>query len=147
MEVQAPQPAVAQPDPAPAGDPPKRRRRITSKAALLKEAEKQFMDASPETLQEYHRGIGLALKRGDKWAFELVARLYYNDKGPGGVSITQQTLNVSAAAEKDAGPKGGYDSIIRMLEVRDTAVKQPGPMLVESKRLNQDVVDAELVAP
>ncbi len=76
-----------------------------------------MLENAPEMLQKKWEALGVALGKGERWAVELIARQFEGDRGPGGVNIISNTLNV-AAAEQAAGARS-LESIILKLEARD----------------------------
>lgn len=129
------QAAVQTQTPPPA--PKKRRRRLT-KANLAQEVERQMLEAAPEILQKKWAAVKVALDKGERWACELVARQFEGDKGPGGINILSQTLNV-AGTSQDPSVRS-LESIVRKLEVKDSLRVLPEPTPIR-KGLDQDVID------
>jgi hypothetical protein len=70
--------------------------------------------------------LGKALDKGERWAVELIARQFEGDRGPGGVNIVSQTLNIAAAEQQAAGARS-LESIILKLEARDQFKSLPAP--------------------
>jgi hypothetical protein len=121
--------------------PPKRKaRRVRSKEALVKFAEKQMIDQGPEILQEFAAQLLSGVKARDKVSMEMVARLFYGDRGPGATSVFNQTVNIKA--EQGYKPRG-TEAIIRDFEERDRlnrALPEPTPIRTASQ-----IIDAEEV--
>ncbi len=116
--------------------PAKRQRRI-SKAGLGREVERQMLENAPDVLSKKWAAVKKALDAGERWACELVARQFEGDKGPGGVNILSQTLNVTGASQDPS--VRSLESIVRKLEVKDNLRVLPEPTPV--KRVDLDVID------
>lgn len=117
----------------------KRRNRRISKANLSREVEAQMLDNAKEVLEKKWQAVKKALDAGERWACELVARQFEGDKGPGGVNILSQTLNLAGGAQDPS--IRSLESIVRKLEVKDSLRIMPEP--TPTKRLDQDVIDIE----
>ncbi len=135
-QPQTPPPAQAAPQKKP------RKKRVT-KASLSKQIEKQLLEAAPDVLDAYWLRVKEGLKNGDKHIVELVARLFYGDRGPGATNIVSNTLNVT-----NEQPTGALslESVVRKLEARDQ-VNKALPIPTEIRRRSQDsdlpILDAE----
>ncbi len=128
-----------QPEIAPIIKKPKKRR--IKAEGLAKEVERQMLENASEVLSKKWEAVKLALDNRERWACELVARQFEGDKGPGGVSIMSQTLNVSASSQ-DPNVRG-LESIVRKLEIKDSLRVMPEPTPVKRQDLDQDVIDIE----
>jgi|ERR1700722_15614641 len=96
-----------------------RKFRLT-KEQLAKEPEMQLRENSRDVLKKFWVGVGKALENQERWAFELVSRTYSYDKGPGGVTIYNQHLQVGGgAAPAQTERVRSFDQIIAKLEDRD----------------------------
>ena len=98
-----------------------RKPRGLTKEQLAQEADSQLRGNAKETLDNFWVAVNAGLKRGDKHCIELVARAFQYDKGPGGVTIFNQHLQVNgAAAGGDAVQRvRSFDQIIGKLEDQD----------------------------
>lgn len=121
----------------PAPSPPKSRKRRIKADGLAKEVEAQMLDNAKEVLEKKWQAVKKALDAGERWACELVARQFEGDKGPGGVNILSQTLNMNGGAQDSSARS--LESIVRKLEIKDNLRAMPEPTPV--KRLDQDVID------
>ncbi len=123
-----------------------RTRRVKTKEALAAEIERQLLEQAPEMLRKKWEALGIALGKGERWAVELIARQFEGDRGPGGVNIISNTLNVAAAAEAASGARS-LESIVRRLEAKDQFKALPAP--TEIRRATRpdldEIVDAEEV--
>lgn len=122
---------------------PRNPNRLT-KEQLAKEPEKQLKENTRESLKKFWSGLQLAMDRGDRWAFELVSRTYAYDKGPGGVTIYNQHLQVNQSTVADAGSRvRSFDQIIAKLEDRDNIQRQLNVPLDNSEPDDDDESDEE----
>lgn len=124
------------PAPSRSAATPKKKRRISA-AGLPREVERQMLENAPDVLAKKWAAVKVALDKGERWACELVARQFEGDKGPGGVNILSQTLNVSGGSQDPS--VRSLESIVRKLEVKDNLRILPEPTPV--KRLDSDVID------
>ncbi len=143
METQTTdQPIADQPIPAaapPTGKEKKPRKKRVTKASLSKQIEKQLLEAAPDVLDAYWLRVKEGLKKGDKHIVELVARLFYGDRGPGSVNIVSNTLNVGNADQGQAARS--LESIVRKLEAKDQFKPLPQPTEIRQvQRLGLDVI-------
>ncbi len=128
------------------------RAKSLTKEQLAKEPEKQLKENTRESLKKFWTGLQAAMDRGDRWAFELVSRTYAYDKGPGGVTIYNQHLQVNNSANIEAPSRArSFDQIIAKLEERDAVQRQLAAPLENSDpdvddELGEDeeIIDAEV---
>ncbi len=126
-----------QPQAAPPREKKTRKKRVT-KASLSKQIEKQLLEAAPDVLDAYWARVKEGLKNGDKHIVELVARLFYGDRGPGATNIVSNTLNVGGADQGQAAR--AFESIIQKLEAKDQFKALPQPTEIRPvERLGLDV--------
>ena len=139
MEVQTP--TQSQPPPPVQSEAPKkpRKKRIT-KASLSKDIEKKLLEAAPDVLDAYWARVKEGLKNGDKHIVELVARLFYGDRGPGAVNIVSNTLNVGNGEQAQTAQS--LETIVRKLEARDQF--KPLPQPTEIRQVPRLALDAEM---
>ena len=137
-----------------------RKFRLT-KEQLAKEPEVQLRENSRDVLKKFWSGLGRALDKEERWAYELVSRTYSYDKGPGGVTIYNQHLQVNGGAAPAQNERvRSFDQIISKLEDRDKLAPEmrllgAAPGTLENSEPDEededdeeadDVLDAELVA-
>ncbi len=122
---------------------PKKIRKVRNKEALAKEIDRQLLENAPEMLRQKWEALGIALGKGERWAVELIARQFEGDRGPGGVNIVSQTLNI-AAAEQGNNARS-LESIVRRLEAKDQfkALPEPTPIRVGRPDLDESVLDGD----
>lgn len=123
-----------------------RSNRLT-KEQLSKEPENQLRENTRESLRKFWLGLQAAMDRGERWAFELVSRTYAYDKGPGGVTIYNQHLQVNNQANSDAPSRvKSFDQIIAKLEERDAVQRQLAAPLENSEEDDdEDSEDADYI--
>ncbi len=123
--------------------PKKKVRRVRSKEGLSKEIERQLLENAPEMLQKKWEALGVALGKGERWAVELIARQFEGDRGPGGVNIVSNTLNL-AAAEQSTNVRS-LEAIVRQMEARDELKKLlPAPTPIrKSPDLDELILDGD----
>jgi len=110
-----------------------RSKRLT-KEQLAQEPEKQLKENTRESLKKFWQGLQAAMDRGERWAFELVSRTYAYDKGPGGVTIYNQHLQVNHSTSADTTSRvKSFDQIIAKLEERDAVQRQLAAPLENSE--------------
>src|SRR5476651_2270887 len=103
---------------------PRKPGRMT-KQQLAVEADAQLRDNAKTTLQKFWNAVNNGLDKGDKHAIELVARAFQYDKGPGGVTIFNQHMQVNATATTEATTRvRSFDQIIGKLEEQENAARQ-----------------------
>lgn len=103
---------------------PRKLGRIT-KQQLAVEADAQLRDNARETLSNFWIAVNAGLKKGEKHAIELVARAFQYDKGPGGVTIFNQHMQVNASAATEATTRvRSFDQIIGKLEEQENQSRQ-----------------------
>ena len=142
MEVQTPTQSQPAPPVQTAPEKKPRKKRIT-KASLSKDIEKKLLEAAPDVLDAYLARVKEGLKNGDKHIVELVARLFYGDRGPGAVNIVSNTLNVGNGEQAQTAQS--LETIVRKLEARDQF--KPLPQATEIRRISPEtelpILDAE----
>ncbi len=121
--------------------PVKKARKVRSKEKLAAEIDRQLLEQAPEMLQKKWVALGKALDKGERWAVELIARQFEGDRGPGGINIVSQTLNVAAAEQATAARS--LESIILKLEARDQFKALPAP--TEIRRATRPDLDTEII--
>ena len=88
-----------------------------SRKQLASEAENQLRDNAKKTLMNFWNQVNKKLDSGDTKTMEMVGRMFQYDKGPGGVTIFNQHLQVNGAqtVEQTARVRS-FDQIIGKLE-------------------------------
>lgn len=129
---------------------PKRRRRVTA-SNVQQFAKQALFDRTSEILEDFVEQLHNGVKNREKTYMELAARMYYGDRGSGGVNIIHNTLNVNGQVgnQQPYRPRGP-EAIIRNLEERDRAVVEAKPgqsnaLALVPARLNQDVAASEII--
>lgn len=130
-----------------------------TKQQLAAEADVQLRDNAKNTLQKFWDAVNKGLDRGDKHAIELVARAFQYDKGPGGVTIFNQHMQVNATQNVEATTRvRSFDQIIGKLEEQENLSRQNRLLAApvensepdedeESDGDDDDILDAEEVDP
>lgn len=130
-----------------------------TKQQLASEADVQLRDNAKETLANFWIAVNAGLKRGDKHCVELVARAFQYDKGPGGVTIFNQHMQVNATQNVEATTRvRSFDQIIGKLEEQENLSRQNRLLAApvensepddqdEESDGDDDILDAEEVDP
>lgn len=103
---------------------PRKKGRLT-KEQLGSEADTQLRENAREVLQKFWSSVKNGLDSGDKKTMEMVGRMFQYDKGPGGVTIFNQHMQVNAAVASEATTRvRSFDQIIGKLEEQENAARQ-----------------------
>ena len=81
-----------------------RAKRLT-KEQLSQEADLQLRGNAREMLKKWFVAVNGQIEKGDNRTIEMVGRMFQFDKGPGGITIFNQHLQVNQA-HADAGVTG-----------------------------------------
>lgn len=124
---------------------PRKKGRLT-KDQLAEAPEMYLRDNARGMLEKWHSGIQNRLDAGDMRAYELVARLFQMDKGPGGVTIFNQHLTLNAAAgggEPAAARVRSFDQIVLKLEEQENVARQNRLLSAPLENADDDEDDEE----
>ncbi len=127
---------------------PVKKRAPRTRSALLKRAEKKLLEKGEDIAEEWAKQLLEGVKKREKGAMEMVARMLHGDKGPGGINLTQQTMNINAAAEEKAAGARSFEAIVRRLELKDknrALLTEPTPIR-RSEPNDLPIIDAETVS-
>lgn len=125
-----------------------RAKRLT-KEQLSQEADLQLRGNAREMLKKWFVAVNGQIEKGDNRTIEMVGRMFQFDKGPGGITIFNQHLQVNQA-HADAGSRvKSFDQIIAKLEERDAIQRQLAAPLENSEDDDDDedgdeIPDAEV---
>lgn len=126
---------------------PRKKNRLT-KQQLSNEVEGQLRDHSKEVLEKYWAAVKRKLDDGDNRTLELVGRMFQYDKGPGGVTIFNQHLQVNGGATHNAVENRlrSFDQIIGKLDeesriARENRLLAPPPPVENSDPDNDEYDD------
>ena len=95
--------------------------RSLNEKQLAEEPKRQLRINSKAVLEELWLSLQRRLKADDPRAAELVARMFAYDKAPGGVSIYNQGVQISAPAQSPGGKIISFDQLIGRIESREGA--------------------------
>ncbi len=107
------------PRPEPREAPFSRSRRL-SKAQLAREADKQLRENARIMLKKWFVSVNAKIDDGDGRTIEMVGRMFQFDKGPGGVTIFNQHLQLNGATSDQSARVRSFDQIIGKLEDTDS---------------------------
>ena len=127
---------------------PRKKGRI-AKDALAAEAENQLRDNIKETLEKFWLSTKKKLDAGDPKAMEMVARMVQYDKGPGGVTIFNQHLQVTGAAAANTEATArvrSFDQIIGKLEEQDNVARANRLLNAPVENSEDDDLDEDDIA-
>lgn len=111
-----------------------------TKAQLGREADKQLRENARELLKKYFVAVDKKLQQGDNRTIEMVSRMFQFDKGPGGVTIFNQHLQVTAQQPQEQTARvRSFDQIIGKLEDTDKV-----RALLAQPEEESDIQDAEV---
>lgn len=119
-----------------------------TKAQLAKEADKQLRENARGLLKKWFTAVEGQIDKGDNRTIEMVGRMFQFDKGPGGVTIFNQHLQVNQAGGGDAPARvRSFDQIIGKLEDRDNVARQSRLLAapVENSDEDEDYDDDEKI--
>lgn len=103
---------------------PRKKGRL-SKEQLASEVQNQLADNSKEVLSKFWTRVKLNLDAGDAKTMEMVSRMFQYDKGPGGVTIFNQHLQLNGAATTEQATRvRSFDQIIGKLEEQENISRQ-----------------------
>jgi len=98
----------------------KPRARRVSKERLGQEAESQLRSNIKPTLEKFWSTVKTKLDAGDARTMEMIARMVQYDRGPGGVTIFNQNLQMNSSLQVDATARvRSFDQIIGKLEEQE----------------------------
>lgn len=121
---------------------PRKKGRL-SREQLASEADIQLRDNTKEVLEKFWSRVKTKLDAGDSKTMEMVSRMFQYDKGPGGVTIFNQHLQVNAAASQEQVARvRSFDQIIGKLEDQEAMTRQDR-MLAAPQVENSDDDDDE----
>lgn len=121
-----------------------RKARLT-KEQLAKEADLQLRENARNLLTKWFVSVEKQIDRGDNRTIEMVGRMFQFDKGPGGITIFNQHMQVNAAAADAPARVRSFDQIIAKLEDRDNVQRQLAAPLENSEEDDLDEDDAEIL--
>lgn len=122
---------------------PRKPNRLT-KAQLSSEADIQLRDNARVMLQKWFVAVNRNIEAGDNKTIEMVGRMFQYDKGPGGITIFNQHMQVNAAANADAPARvRSFDQIIAKLEETDNMARANRGLLLESAENSEEDDDIE----
>lgn len=93
-------------------------KRLTSDQ-LGKEADLQLRKNARGMLSKWFLAVDKKIEQGDNRTLEMVGRMFQFDKGPGGVTIFNQHMQVNATPSEAPTRARSFDQIIAKLEDRD----------------------------
>ncbi len=127
-----------------------RTKRLT-KEQLSKEADVQLRDNARGMLQKWFVAVNSQIEKGDNRTIEMVGRMFQFDKGPGGITIFNQHLQVNQPNSDAPARVRSFDQIIAKLEERDAVQRQlaaplenSDPYADEDLDGGEDIPDAEV---
>lgn len=116
---------------------------------MANEADKQLRANTREVLESFWKSVKVKLDAGDAKTMELVGRMFQYDKGPGGVTIFNQHLqlngNSGQSGEQTARVRS-FDQIIGKLEEQDEQrllLAQPEEEIEDAE--TEDIPEAQAV--
>ena len=113
------------------------RPRGLGRRGVLKEAERQMVQAAPEVLKKYWAAVEKGLEAGEKWAADAVSQTFGYTKAAGGATIIQAMQVNNAGRGQEGAGRRSFESIIRKLE---TEAESDGPLAQPD---DDDIIDAE----
>jgi hypothetical protein len=114
-----------------------RSKRLT-KEQLSKEADIQLRDNARGMLSKWFVAVNSQIEKGDNRTIEMVGRMFQFDKGPGGITIFNQHLQVNQANSDAPSRVKSFDQIIAKLEERDAVQRQLAAPLENSEEEDDD---------
>lgn len=129
-----------------------RKFRLT-KEQLAKEADTQLRENARALLTSWFKSTIKNVENGDNRTIEMVGRMFQFDKGPGGITIFNQHMNLNAANSGEAPARvRSFDQIVAKLEDRDNVARQIAAPLENSEEDDEfendedaeDIVEAEV---
>ncbi len=110
-------------------------------------AEDLMREHSREVLTDWWSIIKHKLRLGDAKTMEMVGRMYQYDKGPGGVTIFNQHLQVNNTQGESAPRVRSFDQIIGKLEEAENIARQNrllnAPVSPDLENSDEDAEDIE----
>lgn len=100
-----------------------RKARLT-KEQLAKEADLQLRENARNLLKNWFKAVDQKIAVGDNRTIEMVGRMFAFDKGPGGVTIFNQHLQVNGVSQESGARVRSFDQIIAKLEEKDNVSRQ-----------------------
>lgn len=122
---------------------PRKKGRL-SQEQLTNEVNAQLRDNSKEVLQKFWTSIKNRLDAQDNRTIEMVGRMFQYDKGPGGVTIFNQHLQVNGAAQEAASSRvRSFDQIIGKLEEQENLARQNRLLNAPVENSDEDAEEIE----
>ena len=119
-----------------------------SRKQLATEAENQLRENTRDVLTAFWAQVKRKLDTGDNKTMEMVGRMFQYDKGPGGVTIFNQhlQLNNNVSTEQIARVRS-FDQIIGKLEEQENLARQNRLIAapIENSEPDEDDDDEDIV--
>ncbi len=147
-------PAAEIPQPVVDAPPRQTRRRKLSSKQMASLADVQLRKNSQEVLESFWETVKAKLRRGDSKTMEMVSRMYQYDRGPGGVTIFNQHLQVNGGGGDVTARVRSFDQIVGKLEEQQNLARQARlagvPGVIENAESDEEtddesIIDAETV--
>lgn len=122
---------------------PRKRGRLT-KEQLGNEADTQLRENAKEVLGKFWTTVKNKLDSGDSKTIEMVGRMFQYDKGPGGVTIFNQHMQVNATAAAEQGARvRSFDQIIGKLSEQSDRERESRLLAAPLENSEDDEEDSD----